>query len=436
MSPMVWETLHVDARLDPAPQERSLGSVARWWFGPITAREPWVATGYLLASAFVAVAWFAVAAVVVGLSIPLTVLVVGIPVVVAMLAGLVKLGAIDRRRARWLGTDIAEPEMVRGQSWVAWRARFADPVRWRALAYFASAIFVHWILFALALVAWGGSLYLVTFPIWGWAIGAGPLGMIVSVIAGVALAGLGPRVALLLGRIGVGFTRALLGRDEVAVMQERVDQLSANRDEILSAVATERRRIERNLHDGVQQHLVAMGIDLGLAANKLETDPDGAAELLRAATEKNRASIGELRTIGRGLHPAVLDDRGLDAALSAVVAGSPVPIELDVQPGLELPIDTAETAYFVVSEAIANILKHAKARTGSVRIADVATDAEAGTENVLHIRVHDDGRGGADQQRGTGLAGIAARVRGADGDLDVSSPKGGPTVIDVRIPHD
>ena len=210
-------------------------------------------------------------------------------------------------------------------------------------------------------------------------------------------------------------------------MQDRVDQLSANRDEILSAVATERRRIERNLHDGVQQHLVAMGIDLGLAASKIEDDPEGAAELLRAATEKNRASIGELRTIGRGLHPAVLDDRGLDAALSAVVAGSPVPIDLRVEPGLELPIDTAEAAYFVVSEAIANLLKHARARTGSVQISDV--------DRVLHIRVHDDGRGGADVAKGTGLAGIAARVRGLDGTFDVSSPKGGPTTIDVRIPH-
>ena len=428
MSPVVWETLRVDARLDSAPQQRSVGSVARWWFGPMMARQPWVATGYLLASAVVGIAWFALAAIIVAVSIPLTVLVVGIPLVVAMLAGLVKLGGIDRRRARWLGVEIADPEVVRGQSWVAWRARFADPVRWRALAYFAAAIFVHWLLFTLAVVAWGASLYLVTFPIWGWAIGAGVTGMVVSVVAGVALAGLGPRVAVLLGRIGVGFTRSLLGRDEVAVMQERVDQLSANRDEILSAVATERRRIERNLHDGVQQHLVAMGIDLGLAANKIETDPEGAAELLRAATEKNRASIGELRTIGRGLHPAVLDDRGLDAALSAVVAGSPVPIELDIEPGLELPIDTAESAYFVVSEAIANILKHAKARTASVRVADV--------DHVLHIRVHDDGRGGADPGKGTGLAGIAARVRGADGSLDITSPKGGPTVIDVRIPHD
>ncbi|MEM7286606.1 MAG: sensor domain-containing protein [Actinomycetota bacterium] len=417
----------MDARLDPAPQERTIGQVARWWFGPMSAREPWVATGYLLASAFVAVGWFAVAAVVVALAIPLTILVAGIPVVVGLLAALVKLGSFDRRRAGWLGADIQAPEMVAGRSWVAWRDRFGDPVRWRALAYFASAVFVFWILFALAVVGWAGSLYLVTFPIWGWAIGAGPLGMVVSVLAGVVLAGVGPRAALLFGRLGVSYTRSLLGRDEVAVMQERVDQLSANRDEILSAVATERRRIERNLHDGVQQHLVAMGIDLGLAANKIESDPAAAAELLRSATEKNRASIGELRTIGRGLHPAVLDDRGLDAALSAVVAGSPVPIELSVEAGLELPIETAETAYFVVSEAIANMLKHAKARTGSVRIHD--------EDQVLHIRVHDDGRGGADPDGGTGLAGIAARVRGADGTFAVTSPKGGPTVIDVRIPH-
>lgn len=423
---MVWETLPVDTPPDSAPG-RSLGHVVRWWYAPLTARAPWTATGYLLASAVVGIAWLVVATIVAAVSIPLAVTVVGLPVVPALLAGLVKLGGVDRRRARWVGVDIAEPVVVRGRSRGAWRQRLADPVRWRALAYFASAIVVHWCLFAFAIVGWAASLYLVTFPVWGWSIGAGPSGMVVSVLAGVALAGVGPRTAVLLGRLGAGYTRSLLGRDEVAVMQERVDQLSANRDEILSAVATERRRIERNLHDGVQQHLVAMGIDLGLAATKIETDPQGAAELLRAATEKNRASIGELRTIGRGLHPAVLDDRGLDAALSAVVAGSPIPIELQIEPGLELPIDTAETAYFVVSEAVANVLKHARARTGSIRIHD--------RDGVLHIRVHDDGRGGADQATGTGLAGIAARVRGADGTFDLTSPQGGPTVIDVRMPH-
>ena len=425
---MVWETLSVDDRLDPAPQERSLGRLARWWFGPLSERAPWVATGYLLASAFSAIGWFVLAVVMVAVSIPLTVLVVGIPVVAGLLGTLVRLGAVERRRARWVGAHIEAPVAVApGSTSGDWRERIADPVRWRALAYFGSAVVVYWVLFTLAVVGWGASVYLVSFPVWGWAVGVGPLGLVVSVLIGVALAGLGPRAALLLGRLGAGYTRSLLGRDEVAVMQERVDELSANRDEILSAVATERRRIERNLHDGVQQHLVAMGIDLGLAAGKIESDPEGAAELLRAATEKNRASIGELRTIGRGLHPAVLDDRGLDAALSAVVAASPVPIELTVQPGLELPIDTAETAYFVVSEAVANMLKHARARTGSVRIHDA--------DGELHIRVHDDGRGGADPANGTGIAGMIARVRGADGTVDVSSPKGGPTVIEMRIPH-
>jgi signal transduction histidine kinase len=149
---------------------------------------------------------------------------------------------------------------------------------------------------------------------------------------------------------------------------------------------------------------------------------------LRDAQAKNRATIGELRVIGRGLHPAVLDDRGLDAALSAVVSGSPVPVSLSVSPGLEAPIEVAEAAYFVVSEAVANMLKHAKARTASVTVSK--------SGGSLEVDVHDDGCGGADAQSGTGLAGIAARVRALDGDLTVSSPRGGPTHVHAELPCD
>lgn len=405
----------------------AIGEVAGRWFAPLLTWEAWAATGYLAAAALVATVWFAIAALVAVISIPLTIVVIGVPAATGLLALPVKLGSVDRRRARWVGREIPEPTIAGAGSRAAWRARLGDAVRWRALAFFASSIFVHWALLALAVAPWGASLFLITFPIWGWAVGVGPLGLVVSVIVGAVLVGLGPRAAVSLADVSVGFTRSLLGPDQIAVMRERVDRLATNRSEILAAVASERRRIEHNLHDGVQQLLLAAAIDLGLAANKIEADPEGAAELLRAAAEKNRAGIGELRAIGRGLHPAILDDRGLDAALSAVVAGSPFPIELVIEADLDLTIDTAETAYFVVSEAVANMLKHAGARTGSVEITEA--------DGVLRIRVADDGRGGANPSRGTGLAGIAARVGGVDGTFEVSSPDGGPTVIDVRVPH-
>ena len=335
---------------------------------------------------------------------------------------------MERRRTSWLSSPIGAPSLrPGGPGFAGFRARFTDPKRWRIAGYFLLAPFVFLTLVLSAVLGLGLSLYLVTFPIWGWAVGVGPLGLVISVVAGVLLAGVGPRVAQVAGALGVSFVARMLGPDRIQVMQDRVDVLASNREEILSAVAAERRRIERNLHDGVQQRLVAVGIDLGLAAHKLDTDPEAVGELLQSARDRNRETIGELRTIGRGLHPAVLDDRGLDAALSAVVSSAPIPISLDVDAELELPIDVAETTYFVVSEAVANVLKHAAARTASINV--------HGDRDVVRVRIHDDGRGGADARRGTGLAGMAARVRGADGTITIDSPPGGPTVLSVELPN-
>ena len=172
---------------------------------------------------------------------------------------------------------------------------------------------------------------------------------------------------------------------------------------------------------------MALGIDLGLARSKLPADPEEAAAHLDAAREKTRTAIGELRAIGRGLHPAILEDRGLDAALSAVVAGAALPISVscDIQP--RLPSETEEAAYFVASEAVGNILKHSQARVASIEV--------IGDGENLHMTFTDDGRGGASLDGGTGLAGMGARIRGYDGTLDVFSPKGGPTILTVDLPY-
>ncbi len=419
-----WETGPVDAVSDRDGDPAVAIGLARRWYAPLGEREPWMATGYLAASAMTSLLWLPLVIVVLALMLVGVVLVVGLPIAAALLALPVRFGVVERRRTRWVGDQVPEPSSSTPRGW---REGLSDRPRWRAVGYFLAAPLVYLLLFAAAVVGWAGPLYLIALPLWGWAVGIGALGLTISVIAGLALGGLGPRLAVVFGRLGVRFTAWLLGPDRLGAMQEQVDALSANRDEILSAVASERRRIERNLHDGVQQHLVALGIDLGLATSKVESDPEAALELLRSAGDKNRATIGELRSIGRGLHPAVLDDRGLDAALSSVVTSAPIPISLDIDRDLELPIDTAETAYFIVSEAVTNIVKHAKARTGSVRVA-VADD-------VVKIDVHDDGRGGADASNGSGLAGIAARVRGVDGRMDLQSPKGGPTTLHVELPH-
>ena len=246
------------------------------------------------------------------------------------------------------------------------------------------------------------------------------------VIAAAAL-GAAPRIAVFVAGFKAQITQWFLGVDELSEARARVDSLSTQRDDILEAVAVERRRIERNLHDGVQQQLVAIGLDLGMAEQQLDHHPDRARELILNAREKVRGSIGELRQLGRGLHPSVLADRGIDAALSAVVAGAPIPIAVHVDDDLDLPTDVAETVYFVVNEAIANVLKHSGARSAAIHVDRVAAN--------VRTSIHDDGSGGVDPAKGSGIAGIRARVNAVDGTLTISSPPGGPTLIVAEIPR-
>ncbi len=254
---------------------------------------------------------------------------------------------------------------------------------------------------------------------------------LLAVAAGVALAGAAPRVTLAVAHVARSFVAWFLGPDPTAELQGRVQELAGQRTLILEAVGAERRRIERDLHDGVQQQLVALGIDIGRARSRIDDDPAAARRLLDDALTKVRGAVGELRVIGRGLHPAVLDDRGLDAALSSVVGAASIPISVDVALDTELPDDVAATAYYVVNESVTNILKHAHARSGSVKVAEIR---DAAGSQAIRITVHDDGRGGADPSRGTGLAGIRARVEGADGTLRVDSPPGGPTTLVAVLP--
>jgi signal transduction histidine kinase len=190
--------------------------------------------------------------------------------------------------------------------------------------------------------------------------------------------------------------------------------------------------LERDLHDGAQQRLVSLAMGLGMAKDKLDDDPERARELMAEAHEQAKQAIAELRDFARGIHPAVLGDRGLDAALSALAARSPIPVH--VQASIpERPAATVEaTAYFVVSEALTNVAKHAAARQAWVTV------VRYGDRLVVDVR--DDGRGGAEPQHanglqaGSGLRGLRDRVAAVDGTFTLSSPLGGPTVIQVVLP--
>lgn len=227
-----------------------------------------------------------------------------------------------------------------------------------------------------------------------------------------------------------GLARVMLPSTDDSLRSE-VAELSQRRQGAVDAAEQERLRIERDLHDGVQPRLVALAMTLGLARSRLQSDPDRAGALIDEAHAEAKAVITDLRELARGIHPAVLTDRGLDPALSALAARSPVPVDLHVAVPERLGREQEAVAYFVVSEALTNIAKHAGASRARV-------DAVlARPERALHVRIEDDGRGGAAVHHdgiSTGLAGLTDRVRAAGGHLEVASPAGGPTVLTASLP--
>jgi signal transduction histidine kinase len=244
------------------------------------------------------------------------------------------------------------------------------------------------------------------------------------------LAGATPNVVRLLSSVDAALARSLLGSYGSDELVERVGELEQSRRRVVDAAEAERRRIERDLHDGAQQRLVALAMTLGRAKARLGDDGDPVVRrLVEEAHAEAKLAITELRVLTRGLHPPVLSDRGLDAALSALAARSPVPVDVEVDAGLR-PTPTVEAmAYFVVAEALTNVAKHSGARRASVVVRRV--DAAGAT---LRVVVRDDGMGGAHARTGSGIAGIEDRIAGVDGRLTLDSPAGGPTVLTVELP--
>jgi signal transduction histidine kinase len=211
-----------------------------------------------------------------------------------------------------------------------------------------------------------------------------------------------------------------------AELRARVEELQTSRARLVDVSMFERRRLERDLHDGAQQRLVALSLQLGLAQRKLAGDPAGAGRLLDAARGELARALEELRELARGIHPAVLTDRGLEAALEALADRAPVPVDLEAMPTDRLPAAVEAAAYFVVAESLANVARYAHAQHASVRIAR--------RNGYAVVEVRDDGVGGADPASGTGLRGLADRLAALDGRLEVHSPPGGGTVVRANIP--
>jgi PAS domain S-box-containing protein len=216
---------------------------------------------------------------------------------------------------------------------------------------------------------------------------------------------------------------ALLRREVEAA---RTEELRASRARIVEAADAARRKIERDLHDGAQQRLVALGLDVRVARAQIERDPRKAGPLLDRLGEDLAAASAELRELARGIHPAVLTDRGLAPAIVALAARAPVPVEVVEVPEQRLPPAAETTAYFTVSEALTNVAKYAHASHATVRLAN--------EDDALVVEVRDDGIGGADASAGSGLAGLADRVGACDGSLSVSSPPGEGTLVRAVLP--
>ncbi|MFD8865550.1 sensor histidine kinase [Streptomyces sp. NPDC059590] len=243
---------------------------------------------------------------------------------------------------------------------------------------------------------------------------------------GLALLALAYWLIGALARADVRAATALLGPDPATELERRVEDLTERRAGTVDAADAERRRIERDLHDGAQQRLVSMAVNLGLAKATLGDLPEEARKVIDEAHREAKEAIEELNNLVRGLHPAVLDDRGLDAALSGIAARAPLPVRLHVDIP-ERPAPTVEAvAYFVVSESLANTTKHAQATGADVTVVR--------TGDILRVVIADDGIGGADPAQGSGLTGLVGRVGSVDGTFDLSSPRGGPTVITVELP--
>jgi signal transduction histidine kinase len=210
-------------------------------------------------------------------------------------------------------------------------------------------------------------------------------------------------------------------------LRERVEDLRGARERIIAAADEERRRIQRDLHDGAQQRLVSLALILSMAESRLDTDPARAAELIAQARDEAQQAIGELRELAGGIHPAVLSDHGLCAALEALASRAPVPVQVNGELERDVLRPQIEAAaYFVTSEALANMAKYAQATRAYV---DVGL-----AEGRLRVSVRDDGVGGADPEQGSGLKGLRDRVDALDGRLELHSPPGEGTTLTIEIP--
>uniref|UniRef100_A0AAU3I139 histidine kinase n=1 Tax=Streptomyces sp. NBC_01393 TaxID=2903851 RepID=A0AAU3I139_9ACTN len=403
--------------------------------------------GYVLLGLPLGILMFTFAVTMVSLGAGLLVTFLGVPVLAAALAGCRGLGSLERARARGLlGVEVAEPEPLRTkkQGAMAWMgAVLKSGTSWRHLLY--AVVQFPWSVFSFVVAVnfWVYGWALLTYPLWFWVFPMyggqdglqlygdtthsvyldNPFEIAVTALVGLLFTMATPWIVRALTSVDGLMVRGLLGPSRLAT---RVVELESDRGVVVDTAAADLRRIERDLHDGAQARLVALAMDLGLAKEKLAEDPEAAARMVDEAHGEVKTALQELRDLARGIHPAVLTDRGLDAALSAVSSRCTVPVRVEVDLAARPAPAIEGIAYFTVSELLQNISKHSRATRATVDVWRV--------ENRLMIQVGDNGVGGAAVTEGSGLAGLTERLDAVDGILVVDSPPAGPTLITAELP--
>ena len=433
---MTADTLVAPSRTDPAEQRARL------------VRQALVDSGYSLLALPLGVLAFVVVVTGVATGVGTLVVWVGVAVLAATLLAARGLAGLERAQLpAVLDRPVPRPAYLTPDGGAVRRllTPLRDPQSWLDALHAVLRLPLAVLAFSVTVTFWALALGGITYGAWDWALpdaSADPGNTDLLELLGfrssaglriIAYTAIGLLAAVLLPFVvrAVALLHAQLGRlllTSRAAAQAEIGRLSAGRDAAVAAEAVALRRLERDIHDGPQQRLVRLNMDLETVARRLDDDPERARPLVAEALAQSREALDELRALSRGIAPPILADRGLGPALTAAAARCPVQVSLDVAlpQGRRLAAAVENTAYFVVTEALTNVAKHARAT-----LCTVAVSADG--ERVL-VQVLDNGAGGAHLGKGHGLAGLSDRLAAVEGVLDVVSPIGGPTVITAEIP--
>jgi signal transduction histidine kinase len=403
---------------------------------PLRRLRTYERTAYLLLAFPLGLAYFVFLVTALATGIGLAVTLIGLPILAVTIYAWRRLASCERRLiGRLLGTEIPDPYRPLHEQTRLGRVqeRIADPATWKDLVFLFAEFPFGIVAFALTTAVVSGGLGFLLAPLYYWAIpDVGDWTGLPSMVYAFLVMPVGALITVggvhLLDRVArawAGWAQTMLGSSEDPELSARVAALEGASARVIEAADAERRNLERDLHDGAQQRLVAMALTLRLAKSKAAAGED-ASELLGKAEEESRHALTELRDLARGIHPAILTNRGLAAALGDVASRAPVPVEVTAVPDERLPDPVEAAVYFIVSEALTNVAKHAHATGATVSVA-----VERG---AVSVEVADDGVGGVDLGDGSGLQGLADRAAALGGAVQLESPAGGGTRVSARLP--